>query len=231
MKSTLKALKYSFKLLNRPLTYGMLAFSLIFMFAPIFHMYQEINEYKSDPCMYSFWYNDMVFACIYSVLWVWIMMSYVNERIGNCKYNYSVNFARKLYTVVPAIYSFFAITLLFGIVVCIAAVKLGSEYITAKYIMISVGITFLGVASSVSGKRKTDAIVPYILGFLIIMAMCFLSDRIPEIAIPASVVIMLSFIIIAAGFVFSCWYLNYLWDKGVRFVKQKYGFERTFGGL
>jgi len=223
MKSTLKAMKYSLKLLNRPLTYGMLALSLIFTFSSFFFMVIDINEYKSDSYIFNLWFNPMLGVCM--------MMSYVNERIGNCKYNYSVNFARKLYTVVPAIYSFFAITLLFGIVVCIAAVKLGSEYITAKYIMISVGITFLGVASSVSGKRKTDAIVPCILGFLIIMAMCFLSDRIPEIAIPASVVIVLSFIIIAAGFVFSCWYLNYLWDKGVRFVKQKYGFERTFGGL
>lgn len=223
MKSTLKAMKYSLKLLNRPLTYGLLALGLLFTFSSFFFMVIDINEYNSDSYTFNLWFNPM--------LWVWMMMSYVNERIGNCKYNYSVNFARKLYTVVPAIYSFFAITLLFGIVVCIAAVKLGSEYITAKYIMISVGITFLGVASSVSGKRKTDAIVPYILGFLIIMAMCFLSDRIPEIAIPASVVIVLSFIIIAAGFVFSCWYLNYLWDKGVRFVKQKYGFERTFGGL
>ena len=231
MKSTLNALKYSFKLLNRPLTYGMLAFSLIFMFAPIFHMFQEINEYKSDPCMYSLWYNDMVFACIYSVLWVWIMMSYVNERIGNCKYNYSVNFARKLYTVVPVIYSFSALTLLFSITIVIAAVKLGREAFSAMYITLSVGIALVGIASSASGRRKKDAIVPYILGFLILTLTILKSNDIAKIEIPVPIIFALSFIIIAAGFVFSCWYLNYLWDKGVRFVKQKYGFERMYGGL
>ena len=231
MKSTLKALKYSLKLLNRPLTYGLLALSAIFMFSPVFHIVKEINEYNSDPYMLDLWYDDLLFGCMYPVLWVWIMMCYINERIGNCKYNYSVTFARKLYTVVPVIYSFFAIILFFGTIVCIAAAKLGIESFTANFIMISLGITIVGVASSASSKRKADAVVPYILGFLIMGVTIVKSDRIAEIAVPAPVVIAVSFIIIAAGFVFSCWYMNHLWDKKVRFIKQKHGFERMYGGL
>ncbi len=229
MKSTLKALKYSFKLLNQPLTYGMLVLSLVFMFSPIVHSIKMIARYEADPYMFEYCSKDLLQGCMMSMLWIWILTSYFNERIGNCKYNYSTSFARNLYTVVPVLYSFFAVTLMFLIIVCIAAVKLGSEAFSAYYIVISFCFALMGVASSAASKRKTDSIIPYILAFLIFMVSIFRSDKITEIKMAAPAVIAISFIILAAGFAFSCWYMNRLWDKGVRFIKQKYGYEYLFG--
>ena len=230
MKNTVKALKYSFKLLNQPITYGMLALGLVFIISPIVQSVEMISKYdRSESYMTSLLGREVIEGSMLSMLWIWILSSYFNERIGNCKYNYSASFARKLYTVVPVIYSFFAVTILFVITVCIAAIKLGSDAFSVNYIMISVSFALMGIASSAASKRKKDAVVPYILAFVIFFVTLFRGEDIAEINVAAPVVIVLSFIIIAAGFVFSCWYMNRLWDKGVRFIKQKYGYEYLFG--
>ena len=83
------------------------------------------------------------------------------------------------------------------------------------YITLSVGIALVGIASSASGRRKKDAIVPYILGFLILTLTILKSNDIAKIEIPVPIIFALSFIIIAAGFVFSCWYLNYLSNRNM----------------
>ena len=229
MKSTLKALKYSFKLLNHPFTYGMLIFSLIYTIRPIVDTILLFKDYELEAYTIRLFSEDLIFSIIMSIIWICILMAYINARIGSCKYNYSVNFARKLHTVVPVIYSFFGVTLLFGVIVCIAAIKLGSSAFTAHYIIISVSVALIGVASSATCKRKADFIVPYIIAYMIFEIAFFRSDELSEINISAPAVIATSFIIIATGFVFSCWYMNHLWDKGVRFIKHKHGFESLLG--
>ncbi|MBQ5990797.1 MAG: hypothetical protein IJL67_15045 [Oscillospiraceae bacterium] len=231
MKSTLKAFKYSFKLVNPLLATALLILLFICSSNPILSAVKRIAEYRSNPDEYRFDFvsTHLLESSLFSLLTVWGFMVCINMLIVNCKFSYSVSFARKLHTIVPVIYAFIPVMMLFTITVFITAIELGSKAFSAVFIAGSICYSVTGIAGSVGYRIRRYAGINYILIMISFMSVVIYDDVIMKLSISAPAVIVLSYIILAAGFVFSCWYMNHLWDKGVRFIKHKHGFESLLG--
>ncbi len=224
MKSTLKAFKYSFKLVNLLVTASLLILFLLMSFYPLVNELKYITKYASDPEMFEYIRNDILEVSLISLVVVLSFMGYINQMIGNSKFSYSVSCARKLHTVVPVIYAYIPLVFIFTVVVLLTAMKLGVKAISAAFIPGALCYSVFGLVSILYMKRQRDAIILFILFMVCFMTFTSHDDGLVKLNIPVPIVIVLSYTVLAAGFVLTCRYMNRLWDKKIRYKKLKNGY-------
>ncbi|MBR6834914.1 MAG: hypothetical protein IKM72_02785, partial [Oscillospiraceae bacterium] len=95
---------------------------------------------------------------------------------------------------------------------------------SAVFIAGSICYSVTGIAGSVGYRIRRYAGINYILIMISFMSVVIYDDVLMKLSISAPAVIVLSYIILAAGFVLSCRYMNRLWDKKIRYKKLKNGY-------
>ncbi len=215
MKSTLKALKYTFLQINRPATWLMMLGYSTFCMGLIFFILYEVSKSKFDslslkiPMMCSL--SSILFPMVIIFKW----------HTGSCKYHYSLSFAKKLHTVVPVIFSF---TL--SIAICILLIALagrgwGRASLAAVILFSSAEFSLIGIAASFCSTRVRDFLISLILAF--VFGQCLTDGMIKAITdvFSVTIAIVISVLIFVLSIAFTVFYLNRLWKNKSRYIKLK----------
>lgn len=215
MKSTLKALKYTFLQINRPATWLMLVGYSTFCMGLIFLLLYEISERKFDSLSLKI---PMMIA-LNSVLFP--MMIIFKWHTGSCKYHYSLSFAKKLHTVVPVIFSFTLSIAICIILIALAGRGCGRDSLAAVILFYSIELSLIGIVASLCCTRVQDFLISLILA--IVFGQCLTDGMIKAITdiFPVTFAVVISVLIFVLSITFTVFYLNRIWKNKSRYIKLK----------
>ncbi len=220
MKNTIKALKYAFAQMNRPLVYLVIILSLLLCIVPNVLTLLAMDSYMKDTFVVGMINMTALNA-------VFLPMCCINRySINNCKYSFSLSFANKLHTVVPAVLSFSASIIIFTFYVILLGVKCGKEVAAAELIAGSVGFALIAMLSSLTGARLRDIIIPFVICFFNGETAIFkVIDLKTFAAAPLPAAVLIAVAVFALSFIVTRWYLNVIWNKKSRYIKLNTGYN------
>ena len=223
MKSTLKALKYAFIQINKPVTWLAVIAYLILFTAPGFIVLGAVSDSKFNVLTFKIPISNAMNAIFL------IIMILFRLYICNCKYNYSLSFSKKLFTVVPVIFSFTLSIALCTLFISLAGRGCGRESLSAVFLIGSTAFSLIGIASAFCCARIQDCIISYLLT----ISFCyFLTDNLISMittAIPVALAVIISMLVFVLSISFTILYLNMIWKNKTRFKNLKNGYSYLFG--
>ena len=223
MKSTLKALKYAFIQINKPVTWLAVIAYLILFTAPGFIVLGVVSDSKFNVLTFK-----IPMTCAMNAIFL-IIMAVFRLYICSCKYNYSLSFSKKLFTVVPVIFSFVLSIVLCTLFISLAGRGCGRESLSAVFLIGSTAFSLIGIASAFCCARIQD----YLISYLITVAFCsFLTDDLIKLiteSIPVALAVIISMLVFALSISFTILYLNKTWKNKLRYKNIRNVYSYLFG--
>ena len=223
MKSTLKALKYAFIQINKHATWLAVIAYLILFTAPGFIVLGVVSDSKFNVLTFK-----IPMTCAMNAIFL-IIMAVFRLYICSCKYNYSLSFSKKLFTVVPVIFSFTLSIALCTLFISLAGRGCGRESLSAVFLIGSTAFSLIGIASAFCCARIQD----YLISYLITVAFCsFLTDGLISLitaSIPVALAVIISMLVFVLSISFTILHLNKTWKNKLRYKNVKNVYSYLFG--
>ena len=223
MKSTLKALRYTFIQINKPATWLIILGYFAICCGPTFLVLYDVSERKFDSL-------SLKIPMMSALNSVFLPMAFIfKTHTGGCKYHYSISFAKKLHTVVPVIFAFTLSTAICISYIALAGRGYGRASLAAVILFASTEFSLIGIVSSLCEARVRDFLIPFIIA--IVFGQCLTDNmiRVVNTVFSVNYAIVTAVLIFALSITFTILYLNRLWNKKSRFIKIKTGNSYLYG--